>query len=215
MRHPWLTLSALLGWAGLSVQLYLILLMRWQEQASLIGGLVNAFSYFTVLSNTLVATVLSYAAFGREGAARRWFLSPATSSGIATCIVLVAITYSLLLRHLWQPQGWQRLADGLLHDIMPLLYVLYWWFQVPKGTLRWRHLPLWALVPIAYFAFSLLRGHVIGVYPYPFIDVASLGHARVMLNALAMLAAFLGVGMLVLGLDHWQGRRLATARSHP
>lgn len=213
MRHPWLTLAAVLGWVGLSVQLYLILLMRWQEQASLIGGLINAFSYFTMLSNTLVAMVLSYAAFGRESAARRWFLSPAVSSGIFTCIVLVAVTYSLLLRHLWQPHGWQRLADELLHDIMPLLYTVYWWRRVPKGTLRWRHLPLWGLFPIAYFGFSLLRGHIIGVYPYPFVDVATLGYPRVMLNALAMLAAFLGVGMLVLGLDRWQGRRLVTARS--
>jgi hypothetical protein len=41
-----------------------------------------------------------------------------------------------LLRHLWHPQGWQFIADELLHDVMPLLFLGYWWFCVPKGTLR-------------------------------------------------------------------------------
>lgn len=98
-------LLAGLGWAALTIQLYLVLLARWQDQASLLGGLVNLFGYFTVLSNTLVATVLTQAAFGRESAARRWWLSPWVSSGVAVSIVFVALAYSLLLRHLWQPLG--------------------------------------------------------------------------------------------------------------
>ncbi|MFB1633007.1 Pr6Pr family membrane protein [Pseudomonas sp. AP-1] len=206
--RPWLTLAAVLGWVGLTVQVHLVLLARWQEQASLIGGLVNVFGYFTVLTNTLVATVLSYAAFGRDSGAKRFFLSPSVSSAVAASIVLVAIAYSLLLRHLWQPEGWQWLADELLHDVMPLLFVLYWWCEVPKGRLRLRHLAAWALYPAAYFAYALWRGNEIGVYPYPFIDVASLGYRQVMLNALGVLAGFWGIGLVLLGLDRWRGRRV-------
>ncbi|WP_449431432.1 Pr6Pr family membrane protein [Pseudomonas putida] len=208
-RHPWLTLAAVLGWLGLAVQVYLVLLARWQEQASLIGGLINVFGFFTVLTNTLVATVLSYAAFGRESRARRFFLNPAVGGAVAASIVLVALAYSVLLRHLWQPQGWQWLADELLHDVMPVLFILYWWFEVPKGSLRLRHLAGWALYPAGYFAFALWRGNEIGAYPYPFIDVSSLGYARVMLNALGVLAGFWGIGLLLLAVDRWRGRRLA------
>lgn len=75
-RRPWLTGMAVLGWFGLAVQVNLVLLARWQEQASLIGGLINVFGYFTVLTNTLVATVLSYAAFGREGRGKRFSCRP-------------------------------------------------------------------------------------------------------------------------------------------
>jgi hypothetical protein len=206
-RRPWLTLAAVLGWLGLAVQLYLVLLARWQDQASLIGGLVNLFCYFTVLSNTLAATALSQAAFGRESAARRWFLSAPVSGCIGASIVLVGLGYSLLLRHLWQPEGWQWLADELLHDVMPVLFVLYWWFEVPKGQLRLSHLAAWALYPALYFAFVLLRGHEIGVYPYPFVDVALLGYGRVLLNALGVLAGFWGIGLVLLGLDRWRGRQ--------
>ncbi|AZE25517.1 Integral membrane protein [Pseudomonas chlororaphis subsp. aureofaciens] len=54
-------LAALLGWAGLTIQLYLILHLRWTVDASLLGGLINFFSFFTVLTNTLVAVVLTCA----------------------------------------------------------------------------------------------------------------------------------------------------------
>ena len=151
-RRMGIGLLAGLGWAALTIQLYLVLLARWQDQASLLGGLVNLFGYFTVLSNTLVATVLTQAAFGRESAARRWWLSPWVSSGVAVSIVFVALAYSLLLRHLWQPQGWQWLADELLHDVMPAAYALYWWWCVPKGKLRFTHLMGWLVYPLGYFA---------------------------------------------------------------
>ena len=64
-REGVIGLAACLGWSALAIQMYLVFWVRWQEQASLLGGLVNFFSYFTVLSNTLVGVVLSHAAFGR------------------------------------------------------------------------------------------------------------------------------------------------------
>ncbi|MEJ5864185.1 Pr6Pr family membrane protein [Pseudomonas farsensis] len=206
-QRPWLAVAAVLGWTGLAIQMYLVLWARWQEQASLIGGLVNLFCFFTVLSNTLVATVLTHATFGRESRARRWFLSPAVSSCIATSIVLVALAYSVLLRHLWHPEGWQWLADELLHDVMPLVFAVYWWCEVPKGQLRVWHLAAWALYPAGYFALVLLRGHEIGVYPYPFVDVAQLGYGQAMLNALGVLAGFWGIGLVLLGVDRWRAGR--------
>lgn len=209
MRHPWLALAALLGWTGLSVQIWLVLVARWQAEANLVGGLVSVFGYFTVLSNTLVATVLSHAAWGREGPARRWFLSAPVSSGIAVSICLVALAYSLLLRHLWQPSGWQWLADELLHDVMPAVFIVYWWRAVPKGSLRVQHLAAWSLYPLGYFAFALWRGFEIGVYPYPFIDVAQLGYGKVLLNALGLLLGFCLVGGLFIAIDRWRGRRTA------
>ncbi|NBA94546.1 Pr6Pr family membrane protein [Pseudomonas sp. R5(2019)] len=201
--------AAGLGWLALVIQLYLIFASRLANDASLLGGLLNFFSYFTILTNTLVATALTHAAFGREGTMRRFFLAPWVVSGITVSIIMVALTYSLLLRHLWDPQGLQWLADGLLHDVMPLLFVVYWWLCVPKGTLRVGHLLPWALYPLVYFAYALMRGHWIGVYPYPFIDVGTLGYGRVMVNALVILLVFLLLALMLIAVDRWQGRRLA------
>jgi len=168
---------------------------------------VSFFSYFTVITNTLVAVVLTCAVTDRESAARRWFLQPWVSSGIAVSIAVVGLAYSILLRHLWHPQGWQFIADELLHDVMPLLFLAYWWVCVPKGTLRLKHLPLWLIYPLVYFAYALLRGHLLGAYAYPFIDVALLGYPQVFINAGGILLGFVLMALLVIGIDRWQGRR--------
>ncbi|WP_392885648.1 Pr6Pr family membrane protein [Pseudomonas migulae] len=204
MRRRLVTVAAVLGWAGLSIQLYLIFHARWMLGASLLGGLVSFFSYFTVLSNTLVATVLTCELTSRESAARRWFLQPWVSSGIAVSIAVVGLAYNVLLRHLWHPEGWQWLADELLHDVMPLLFLAWWWLCVPKGTLRLRHIALWVIYPLVYFAYALLRGHLLAVYAYPFIDVDKLGYPQVFLNAGGLLAGFVLISLMVIALDRWR-----------
>ncbi len=60
LRQRFVSVTALLAWAGLSIQLYLILLGRWELGASLLGGLVSFFSFFTVLTNLWVAVVLTW-----------------------------------------------------------------------------------------------------------------------------------------------------------
>ncbi|MHC8355617.1 Pr6Pr family membrane protein [Pseudomonas sp. LB3P81] len=207
VRRRFVAVAAVLGWAGLSIQMYLIFYSRWTLGASLLGGLMSFFSYFTVLTNTLVATVLTCELTSRESAARRWFLQPWVSSGIAVSIVVVGLGYNVLLRHLWHPEGWQWLADELMHVVMPLLFLAWWWLCVPKGTLRLRHIALWVIYPLVYFAYALLRGHLLAVYPYPFIGVDKLGYPQVFVNAGGLLVGFVIISLLVIGLDRRHCRR--------
>ncbi|CRM56332.1 Pr6Pr family membrane protein [Pseudomonas fluorescens] len=193
--------AALAGWVGLAIQQYLILYSRWSSGASLLGGLISFFSFFTVLTNTLVVVVLSYWLVKRDSAGKRFFLAPVISSAIAASIVLVSLAYNLLLRHLWSPEGFQFIADELLHDVMPLLFLIYWWRCVPKGTLRLKHIAGWVIYPLVYFAYVLLRGHLLGQYQYPFLDVGSLGYPQVLVNAGGILLGFLMIALAVIGLD--------------
>ena len=193
--------SALAGWVGLAIQQYLILYSRWDAGASLLGGLISFFSFFTVLTNTLVVVVLSYALVSRDSAAKRFFLAPPVSSAIAASIIVVSLAYNLLLRHLWSPQGFQFIADELLHDVMPVLFVVYWWRCVPKGFLRLKHIGAWVIYPVLYFAYVLLRGHLLGQYQYPFIDVDTLGYPQVFVNAGGILVGFIVIALAVVGLD--------------
>ena len=198
--------AALAGWVGLAVQQYLIFYSRWSTGASLLGGLVNFFSFFTVLTNTLVVVVLSYAVVHRDSAAKRFFLAPQVSSAIAASIIVVSLAYNLLLRHLWSPQGFQFIADELLHDVMPLLFLIYWWRCVPKGQLRFRHVGVWVIYPLVYFGYVLLRGDLLGQYQYPFIDVLTLGYPQVFVNAGGLLVGFVLVALAMVGLDKRLGR---------
>jgi hypothetical protein len=206
VRRRLICMAAVLGWTALSIQMYLTLYYRWSGGGSLLGGLMSYFSYFTVLTNMLVAVVLTCAATRRESAARRWFLQPWVSSGVAVSIVLVSVAYNLLLRHLFRPEGLQFVADELLHDVMPLLFLGYWWFCVPKGTLRLKHVPLWLIYPCVYFAYAMLRGHLLSAYPYWFLSVNMWGYAQVFINAAGVLVGFVVIGLLMIGLDRWRAR---------
>ena len=57
------------------------------------------------------------------------------------------------------------------------------------------------IYPLVYFAYTLLRGHLLAVYPYPFIDVQKLGYLQVFINAGGILLGFVAVALVVIGVD--------------
>jgi hypothetical protein len=160
--------------------------------------------FFTVIANLLAAIVLAGAALGLPG-----FASPARLGGVAVAMMLVGIVYALLLRGMLELSGGDKLADDLLHVVAPVLVPLFWLFFVPKGGLR-RADPLWwTLLPVVYFAYALTRGAWDGNYPYPFMNVATLGWRPVALTALVMAAGFIATGFAMLWLDRRLSRRPA------
>ncbi|MEN3952015.1 Pr6Pr family membrane protein [Iodidimonas sp. SYSU 1G8] len=202
-----LTLAGLAGliWITLILRFYLTLSLVVDGGGTITDALVVYFSYFTILTNLLTALVLS-----------AWVLKPhdsvwLTRSGVRAAVVVymsvVGMVYALLLRDLWAPTGLTKFCDVILHDAMPVLYLMCWLAWAPKGTLRWRHAALWLCYPAAYFLYSLVRGAVTGVYPYPFIDLSKLGAAGVAANAVLLLAAFWSLGLMVVAIDRWRARR--------
>lgn len=164
------------------------------------------FSYFTILSNLGVLLVAARAALAGRGslADARW------RGALALYIGVTGTIYFLVLRHMWQPQGWQWWADTGLHYAVPLLYWAWWLGFAPHGGLRIGDVPRWLAFPLIYLAWTLLRGEWVHEYPYPFIDVDRLGWAGAMRNASGMLLAFVAGGTLVVWLD----RRLRERGRH-
>lgn len=203
---------ALLGWLGLALQLWFSVRLSIARGAGVLAGLWLYLGFYTILTNALVAMVLSSFAGGRpRGGPSRFFQRPGVQTAAAMSIVIVCLVYNLMLRTLWHPTGWLLVSDAIVHDVMPLLYLLFWWFAVPKGGLRWPHVLAWQCYPAGYFVYVLLRGAVDGWYPYPFLDVNTLGYAQVLLDAIAVLAAFVAVGLLLVAAGRWQARRQSAA----
>ena len=196
-----LGLLAAVAWFGVLLQFALSLALSKANGYSLAHGAITYFGYFTVLSNLLVAVIASMGLVVPESRA----FSGSVRGCATTAIVLVGIGYHVLLREVWDPQGWQQVADNTLHYVVPLLSLAYWGLFPP----RWRladYAPLaWGAYPVAYFAYVIVRGELIGSYPYYFIDVGELGFATVLTNALAFLLAFvaLGFGIRALARLRW------------
>ena len=97
-----------------------------------------------------------------------------------------------------------------LHYGAPVLYVAWWLVFQPKGTLRFGDIG-WMLLPIAlWLVWTMLRGAVVGEYPYPILEANRLGYVQVVLNCLVVLAALVGLFAIVIGLDRWLARRRTT-----
>jgi MFS superfamily sulfate permease-like transporter len=90
---------AALGWFALILQFRLLLGVNANNGIGPGESLIRFFSYFTILTNTLAASVLTSAMLGHT----RTFLSrPKVQTAVAVYITIVASVYFLILRHLWQ-----------------------------------------------------------------------------------------------------------------
>ncbi len=184
---------ASLAWAALAVQLWQTLETVGAQGEGMGLALWVLAGYFTILSNLFVALIATAAAI-RPGS---WLASPMPRGCATAAIVVVGLGYHLLLRQIWDPQGWQWVADNLLHYAVPIAALAHWLWFPPQVRLPKRAPLLWALYPLAYLAYALVRGEWNGAYPYPFIDVPALGYPRVLANAAGLMLVFLAVGALL------------------
>lgn len=192
---------ALTAWFTLGLQLYLLVSNAEQSGMTPLGAVGRFLAFFTILTNLLVAISLTFILINAESRLGLFFSKTSTQAAISLYILIVGIVYNAILRSLWQPVGFQKWADELLHVVIPVLYVCYWLIFVPKGSLKWSHVIVWLLYPALYLAYALIRGHLEGFYPYPFINVTELGYSKVMTNAVALLVVFMAGGALFVGID--------------
>ena len=183
-------LAALVAWAAVTLQLVLSLQLAVANGRGILGGVVVYLSYFTILTNILVALTLSVPLAAPKGTLGRFFSRPGVATAVGTAITVVGLAYFFLLRRVWDPQGWNLVADAALHYAVPVLFLLYWYLAVPKSGLRFADIPKWLLYPLGYMVYVLLRGALTGLYPYYFIDVGVLGYGAAFLNALGVLVGF-------------------------
>ncbi len=194
-KKYWMVGLALFAWFGIILQY--ILNIQFENGISAANKTVRFFSYFTILTNILCALSVTIPLFQKNSKAGRLFLSPFVQSGITVFIVVVGLVYHFLLRNLWNPQGVQWLADIILHYIDPLLYLIFWFLFTPSKSIQFRHAFVWLLYPVVYFIWILIAGLVTKFYPYPFVDVASLGYVTVFKNALLLMVAFTVLGFVI------------------
>jgi hypothetical protein len=190
---------ASLGWTALVLQLYMSV-----ESAAVLGqsvsGAVFAYlSFFTVLTNLAISICLTCAAC--EPGDESFWNWPEVQTALALYILVVAIVYAAVLQGLWVPKGLEFLTERFFHLVMPLLYMGFWLFVTPKGCLRLSDQIQWQIYPLAFMCYTLIRGAMVGTYPYPFLDVALYGYETVLRNSLFLLALFLTLGTFLIVID--------------
>ncbi len=157
----------------------------------------NFFSFFTIESNIVAALVLLVTAIiGGTPSPRRDLIRGAAVTYMATTGVVYGLLLSGYTDALQTPVPW---VNDVLHRLMPLVLVTDWLLAPPGPGLIYRRALVWMIFPLAYLAYSLVRGTLVGWYPYPFLDPGKVGgYAGVALYAIGIaLGFFLFVWLIV------------------
>ena len=191
------SIGFLLGWFSVIGQFVLMLQNR---QADILETIIRFFSFFTILTNILVALYftsripkfdkVSFGQLSRKGAL----------TALTVFILVVGLVYQIILRNTWHPTGFQRIIDELLHSVIPLFVLIYWFLFADSAEIKFQNCKNWLWFPIIYFVYVIIRGHFSNFYPYPFINISEIGYFRVFINFLIVSAFFLLVmGILIFG----------------
>jgi hypothetical protein len=195
-------LIALATWYAVVAQYLLMLDARVND---ILETTIRFFSYFTILTNILVA--IYFTAVVIQGNSRHRLLSsPGALTAITAYITIVGLIYQIALRHLWQPEGQQWLVDELLHTVIPFAVIIFWYFNESSFPIRFQQIGVWLIYPLVYFIFILIRGGFSNFYPYPFVDVPALGLTRVLINGACMIILYTLLSVLYIWL-HSRGKQ--------
>lgn len=200
MRKNLAYLFAFVAWSAVTMQYWIML-----EATPLSIGpaTVRFFSYFTILTNTLLALYFSSQVHGHLHNRGKFWSKPGTLTAITVYILVVGLVYQVVLRSIWDPQGMARLTDELLHTLNPLLALVFWWLFEDKKAVEWKQLPYWLIYPLLYFVYTVIHGHLSGFYPYPFVDLNTISVGQLIINFLVLALVFMGIASLLV----WIGKK--------
>jgi hypothetical protein len=159
------------------------------------GPLSNYFSFFTIESNVLAAVVLLVGGLADPRSDRWAYLRGA----VTLYMTITGIVYAVLLSN--QDVGLTaQWVNDVLHQVIPLLLLADWVFRPPWPRVSYPAALAWLAFPLAYFAYSLLRGAVVDWYPYPFLDPRPHGYDHVVGMAVVLAAGMAVLALAVLGI---------------
>ncbi len=193
-------LGACLTWFALVAQFVIMLLHR---EVSLVESLVRFFSYFTILTNILVALYFTAVGWPKPIRSLRFIQNRSAATAICTFILTVGIVYQTVLKNLWQPQGIHFVVDQLLHGIVPLFMLGHWLLIIRTGKIESSRVYRWLWYPILYLLFALSRGYFSGFYPYPFLHIEEIGFGTTLINVVLISFGTIVMLALLISLGKW------------
>jgi hypothetical protein len=200
MRRSLALLGLAIGLFALILQFSITIPASLDAGRSLPLSLVFYFSFFTILTN--IGAVLVYAAslWGRPAI----FIHPRARASVAAAITLVGTFYHIVLAPLWRPEGLFLVCDVLLHYVAPIVFVVWFIAFNRSGTLTPRDVPAMLMLPQAYLIYVMIRGAILGEYPYPVFAANELGYAQVAINILGLLVIFAALNAIAVAIDRFR-----------
>jgi FAR-17a/AIG1-like protein len=130
--------------------------------------LPNYLSYFTNEVNLFAGAVLLVSGLVPRDRLPRWW--DGARGAAALYLAVIMVVFALLLEGLPSSGTITPWVNAVVHRLMPIVLLLDWLLIPAAFPARWWRPLAWIAFPVAYLAYSLVRGGFIDWYPYPFLD---------------------------------------------
>ena len=162
------------------------------------------FSYFTVLSNILITSIFLYFGFFNPRKISRSLEWLYGASVLYMCVTGIIYWSILVNAHSLALDPWINLT---LHGVMPIAVFLGWLLFPITKRLVYKNALQWLIPPLLFILYTLIHGHFINWYPYPFLSpVASGGYFKVLINVAVILFGTGIVGLILVWLGNSLGK---------
>jgi hypothetical protein len=161
------------------LRVFLAAVVLWSVAFQIIDRVSNAvfapgeyFAYFTIQSMLMCVVVLAVGGYVAWRTPHDTRLFTIVRVSVLSYAVIACLVYNALLRDLPSTPGyaWPIWPNEVLHVWAPILLVVDWILAPGRQRLRLRA-ALWALLyPLAWLAFTMVRGALTGWWPYPFLN---------------------------------------------
>mgnify|MGYP004005012557 FL=1 len=192
-----LLIIGMLALFGVSVQFIISINRAIAEDNSVSQVVINMLGYFTILTNTFAAAVLTTLGLLPNSKIGKVFSTPEVFGCVVSSMLWVGIGFHLLLSDYWSPDGMEAVSNYLNHYIVPSSLLIVWLIFPPETQISKRTPLLWEIYPVIYGAYIIIRGEILDKYPYPFFDINVIGYPKALWNGLVILIVILGIGYFV------------------
>ena len=180
-----LGLNAVVAAVGLTIKFAEAATTADPQFPSVFGRVANELCYFTIESNLIVVAVCVALCWRPQ----RWsWVAGAPRLTGLVCITVTGVVYYAVLAGDQHYVGIAKVGDVLAHFVSPLLYIGTW-LVGSRGLTARGDVGRAMVFPILWVALTLVRGSIIHIYPYGFVDVAANGYVAVIITIVVMLAA--------------------------
>ncbi|MWN90802.1 hypothetical protein GQ597_08810 [Gilliamella sp. Pra-s65] len=170
----------------------------WQPSSS-IGRLVYYYSFFTVLSNLMLALSCFWLTINPN--CHRYSFKVIRLNGLVG-VIITTIVYNIILRGIHSPPNiLLKIANESLHVVIPVLGILTWFIWGPFRKINIKVIVGSLLSLMGYGIYIFVRGYYTSLYPYPFINVVQIGYFKALLAVSKVFLLFLGLVFLCWAID--------------
>lgn len=174
--------------------------------AGALGRVLDWISYFTNLSNVLVAIVLTMLARNLYRTGLMWGTLRMDS---LLMISVTGLIFAIVLAPDSSPEGLYIVTNALSHYVIPVLTVLMFLILGPRRQISFATVFTALIIPMGWAVYILIRGSIIDAYPYPFLNAADLGLGTAIVNICGVVVLGIIIGVIFWALDRLLSRRTA------